>query len=65
MMIIYAILKMIIMIIWFIDILNIDFIINEIHIAEFLDITFPINTLFWILVWAIIIPIDDYILNNK
>lgn len=31
--------------IWLIDIMNIDFLINGIHIAKFLDITVPLN--FW------------------
>ena len=31
--------------IWLIDIMNIDFLINEIYIAKFLDITVPLN--FW------------------
>lgn len=48
-MFILVLLDWIISIIWIIDILNIDFIIKGIHVAEFLDSTVPINTLFWIL----------------
>ena len=49
----YAIFKTLLVIIWIIDILNIDFIINGIHIAEFLDITIPLNGGFWLLVWLL------------
>lgn len=41
-------------IVWVVDVLNIDFIINGIHIVEFLDVTVPINGLFWFLVWAFV-----------
>ena len=49
----YAIFETLLVIIWIIDILNIDFIINGIHIAEFLDITIPLNGWFWLLVWLL------------
>ena len=39
----YAIFKALLVIIWIVDILNIDFIINRTHVAEFLDITVPLN----------------------
>lgn len=38
-------------IIWLIDIMNIDFLINGIHIVEFLDKTIPLNFWFWFLFW--------------
>ena len=61
----YKILRALIVIIWIIDICNIDFIINEIHVAEFLDKTVPINTLFWILLW-LFLPSADYVrIYNK
>ena len=47
----YAIFKTLLVIIWVIDILNIDFIINGTYVAEFLDITVPLNGWFWLLVW--------------
>ena len=50
----YAIFKALLVIIWIIDILNIDFVINGIHIAEFLDITVPLNGWFWLLVWLLV-----------
>ena len=39
----FKIFKTLIVIIWVIDILNIDFTINNIQVAEFLDTTVPIN----------------------
>lgn len=60
----YVIFKTIIIIIWIIDILNIDFVINNnIHIKYFLDFTLPINTLFWLLLWLFIPTINK--LNRK
>lgn len=39
--------------IWIIDIMNIDFLINGIHIARFLDETIPLNGWFWLLFWLL------------
>jgi len=50
----YAIFKAILVIVWIVDILNIDFIINGVHIAEFLDVTIPLNGWFWLLVWLLL-----------
>ena len=55
----YAIFKALLVIIWIIDILNIDFIINGIHIAEFLDITVPLNGWFWLLVWLLVPTVTE------
>ena len=55
----YAIFKTLLVIIWIIDILNIDFIINGIHVAEFLDITVPLNGWFWLLVWLLIPTVTE------
>lgn len=49
----YAIFQAIILIVWVIDILNIDFIINGVHIAYYLDVTVPINGWFWLLIWLL------------
>ena len=59
----YAIFKALLVIIWIIDILNIDFIINGTHIAEFLDVTIPLNGWFWLLVWLLIPTVTE--LNKK
>ena len=55
----YAIFKALLAIIWIIDILNIDFIINGTHAAEFLDVTVPLNGWFWLLVWLLIPTITE------
>ena len=59
----YAIFKALLVIIWIIDILNIDFIINGIHVAEFLDVTVPLNGWFWLLVWLLVPTVTG--LNKK
>ena len=55
----YAIFQALLVIIWIIDILNIDFIINGIHVAEFLDVTVPLNGWFWLLVWLLVPTITE------
>lgn len=49
----YAIFQAIVVIVWVIDILNIDFIINGVHVAYYLDVTVPINGWFWLLIWLL------------
>lgn len=46
--------KIIMFVIWLIDILNIDFIIANISIKELLDITIPLNFWFWLIFWILI-----------
>lgn len=48
------VISFILKIIWIIDILDISFLINGVDIAQFLDVTVPINTLAWILLWICI-----------
>lgn len=60
----FKILKTLILIIWLIDILDIDFIINGVHVAQFLDVTVPLNGLFWFLLWASI-PTSSIIVRNN
>lgn len=55
----YVILKTLITIIWIVDILNIDFLINGVHVAEFLDVTVPINGWFWLLIWLCLPTINS------
>lgn len=55
----YAIFKTLLIIIWIVDILNIDFVINEIHVAEFLDVTVPLNGWFWLLVWLLVPTVTE------
>ena len=55
----YAIFKALLVIIWIIDILNIDFIINGIHVAKFLDVTVQLNGWFWLLVWLLVPTVTE------
>ena len=55
----YAIFKALLVIIWIVDILNIDFVINGTHIAEFLDVTVPLNGWFWLLVWLLVPTVTE------
>jgi len=50
----YKIFKTLLIIIWIIDILNINFTIDEVQVAEFLDKTIPLNFWFWLLIWFFI-----------
>ena len=50
----YTLFKALLTIVWIIDILNIDFVVSGIHIAEFLDVTVPLNGWFWFLIWLLI-----------
>jgi len=43
----FAIFKTIIIFIWLVDIMNINFLIGDINIAHFLDTTLPLNGWFW------------------
>lgn len=47
--------RILMFVIWLIDIMNISFVINGIDIATFLDVTLPLNTLFWLL-YFIFVP---------
>lgn len=47
----YRMLYALIVIIWIVDILNMNIIINNINVHEFLDITVPINGWAWFLLW--------------
>lgn len=55
----YAIFKALLVIIWIVDILNIDFVINGTHVAKFLDVTVPLNGWFWLLVWLLVPTITE------
>ena len=49
----FALAQLILLIIWLIDVFNIDFIINGVHIAQWLDVTVPLNGWFWFLLWLL------------
>ena len=50
--------KFLIIIIWLIDILNINFIINGTSVAYFLDKTIPLNFWFWFFL-MLVMPNED------
>ncbi len=56
----WKIIRLLIFIIWLIDVLNINFIINGVAVidAEFLDKTLPLNFWFWFL-YVLIAPDAD------
>ena len=54
----WKIIRLLIFIIWLIDILNINFIIDGVAVAEFLDKTLPLNFWFWFL-YMLIAPDAD------
>ena len=56
--------QILIFIVWLIDILNIDFIINDVHVAYWLDVTVPLNFWFWLLFW-ILCPSTTYVVKSK
>lgn len=56
--------RTLILIIWLVDILNVDCVISGIHLAEFLDTTLPLNGWFWLLLW-ILIPSATTIISTE
>ncbi len=60
----YRIFKAIIIIIWIIDILNINFVINGVNVASFLDVTVPLNGWFWFLIF-LFLPSSEIIYKSK
>lgn len=60
----FKIFKTLILIIWIIDIFNIDFIVNGVQVADFLDNILPLNTWFWIFLWCLM-PVSTNVNFNK
>lgn len=50
----FKIFKTLILVIWIIDICNINFIFNGVEVAEFLDKTVAINFWGWFLFWLLV-----------
>lgn len=46
--------KWLIRIIWLIDIMDINFVLNGVELAPLLDTGLPINALFWLLYWLLL-----------
>ena len=55
----FAIFKTIIIFIWLVDIMNINFLIGDVNIAHFLDVTLPLNGWFWFLFLGLIPNVSD------
>lgn len=60
----FKFLRTLILIIWLVDILNIDFAIGGIQVAEFLDTTVPLNGWFWFLLW-ILMPTSEIVITDR
>lgn len=48
----YRVLYSLMVIIWIVDILNMNIMINGVNVHEFLDVTIPINGWAWFLLWV-------------
>lgn len=59
----FKIFKILIIFIWLIDIMNINFIIGDFSLANFLDSTFAINGWFWFWFWCLIPGFADDIIK--
>ena len=59
----FAIFKTIIIFIWLVDIMNINFLIGDMNIAHFLDTAFPLNGWFWFWFWCLIPSMPDDIIK--
>ena len=57
----FKIFKTLLLIIWIIDIFNINFIFNGVEVAKFLDETIAINFWGWFLFWLFIPSSDTFI----
>lgn len=51
-----TLIRTIIFLIWIIDILNINFLVNGVEVATYLDTTIPLNILAWILILVFVLP---------
>lgn len=61
----FKLFKTLMLIIWIIDILNINFIIAGVSVAKFLDITIPINGWFWFLFWILVPSSEAVMIKTK
>ena len=51
--------RIIVFIIWILDIFNLGRDIYGFNLVEFLDVTLPINTIVWLVIW-VLIPSSKY-----
>ena len=55
------VMKIIIFIIWILDIFNLGRDIYGFNLVEFLDVTLPINTIVWLVIWVLIPSSKHYV----
>lgn len=60
----FKIFKTLLLVIWIIDICNINFIFNGVEVAEFLDETVAINFWGWFLFW-LLVPTSSTIVERS
>lgn len=53
--------KIIVFIIWILDIFNLGRDIYGFNLVEFLDVTLPINTIVWLVIWVLIPSSKHYV----
>lgn len=53
--------RIIIFIIWILDIFNLGRDIYGFNLVEFLDVTLPINTIVWLVIWVLIPSSKHYV----
>lgn len=51
--------KIVVFIIWILDVFNLGRDIYGFNLVEFLDVTLPINTIVWLVIW-VLIPSSKY-----
>lgn len=61
----FKIIKTLFLIIWIIDICNINFIFNGVEVAEFLDKTIAFNFWGWFLFWLLVPSSTTFIERSK
>ena len=60
----YRVLYSLVVIIWIVDILNMNIMINGVNVHEFLDVTIPVNGWAWFLLW-VFLPSTSVIVRKE
>lgn len=60
----YRVLYSLMVIIWIVDILNMNIMINGVNVHEFLDVTIPVNGWAWFLLW-VFLPSTSVIVRKE
>lgn len=58
------VMRIIVFIIWILDIFNLGRDIYGFNLVEFLDVTLPINTIVWLVIWVLIPSSKHYVEVN-